>query len=192
MNSIIKKIELLKNQVEKTNAKGIAIAIDGTLQSAVCAAMAKKAFPENIFSFYVGINSERNFKRNYLRIVDLLGLKNISIDLTNIYEEFIKATFEIINPYESLEIYEQFHKTGNAPKDMSYLQSEKLNDIRQFIKESFISTAIESQAIKLNYLVLDYQKLVSNKTKTDLINYAKELNIPDNIIEFLKGEQIEK
>ncbi len=192
MNSIIKKIELLKNQVEKTNAKGIAIAIDGTLQSAVCAAMAKKAFPENIFSFYVGINSERNFKRNYLRIVDLLGLKNISIDLTNIYEEFIKATFEIINPYESLEIYEQFHKTGNVPKDMSYLQSEKLNDIRQFIKESFISTAIESQAIKLNYLVLDYQKLVSNKTKTDLINYAKELNIPDNIIEFLKGEQIEK
>ncbi len=186
--NISEKVNWIKKQVEEAGAEGVAIEIDGTLQSAVCAALGKKAFPNDFFSFFVGINNERETKRNYLRITESLGLNIVHIDLTEIYENYIKEVFEIANPYQSPEVFEHYHKTGEAPVDKSYLESDKINLIRSDIKETLVELAVESQATKRNYLVLNYDKFLNEEDKEDMINLALELGVNENVVNIIKGE----
>ncbi len=186
--NINEKTTWIMNQVEEAGAEGVAIAIDGTLQSAVCAALAKRAFPNNIFSFFVNINADRETNRNFLRITEALGLSIVRVDLTESYEKFIKDTFEIKNPYASLETYEHYHKTGEAPVDTTYLESDKLDYIRNELKDTFIEMATGAQATKRNYLVMNYDEVNDKEEQEDMVKLALELGIPENVIELVKGE----
>ncbi|BDU67620.1 MAG: NAD(+) synthetase [Candidatus Tyloplasma litorale] len=202
MLEIEKRIKWLQNKVKEANADGLAVAISGGVDSAVTAALAKKAFPNNTFGIFIGINSSTNAKRNYLRTINFLNIEDKSIDLTDSFENLVKNIFEIEDKYASLETYEEYEKTGNAPIDKSYLDLDNLNQIKGNIKARLRMIAIYAHAQKLNYLVLETSNLsemiigyytkwgdgvgdiapISDLYKSEVKKMAKELNIPEMII----------
>lgn len=203
MNNIEKRVQWIKDKVKEANAEGVAIAISGGIDSAVVAALAKRAFPDNTFGVFIGIDSSTTSKRNFLRVINALDIKEKVINLEESFNTFIKDVFEIKDQYQSLEAYEEYMKTGIAPVDMSYLEAHNLDLIKGNVKARLRMTAIYAQAQKNNYLVLETSNLsemeigyytkwgdgagdlapITDLYKREVFEMAKELGIPDMIID---------
>lgn len=200
---IQERIEWLQKIVKEAGADGLAIAISGGIDSAVTAALAKKAFPNNTFGIFIGIESSTEAKRNFLRTINALGIEEHYIKLDKTFDLFLKETFETSKEYESLEVYEEYIKTGIKPLDKSYLNLKNLDLIKGNIKARLRMVAIYAHAQKNNYLVLETSNLsemiigyctkwgdsvgdlapITDLYKREVLEMAKELGIPKRIIE---------
>jgi len=151
------------------NAKGVIVAVSGGIDSAVVAALAKKAFPENSLALWIDIDSSVTSKRNYLRTVNYLDIKSIELNLNYSYRASLKDIFEIKDIYKNLESYEKYLKTNKAKIDYSYLKLDNLDIIKGNIKARLRMTALYAQAQKNNYLVLS----TSNKSEIAVGYFTK-------------------
>lgn len=181
--------EQVKNQIKdivsKSGSKGIVFLTDGKLKSSIFAAAAKEVLGDNIKPLFIAINQETTYKRNYLRLINLIGVKQLSFNITEEYEALIKKMFEIEDPYASLEIHEHFEKTGEIIPDTSYLQNPNLKDMEEYAKNSIIEAMLDAHAIMEDYTMVesDFIDYVINFRGEELIELAKEFNIPQMIID---------
>ena len=200
MNDII---EWIRKQVKTANANGVVVAVSGGIDSAVVAALAKRAFPEKSLAIWIDIESSTSSKRNFLRTVSFLGIKNLEINLKNTFENSLKDIFETKNVYKDLETYENYLKTNKVDLDYSYLDFPQLDVLKGNIKARLRMIAVYAYAQKNNYLVLStsnkseievgyYTKWgdgagdiapISDLYKSEVYKLAKELKIPKIIIE---------
>ncbi len=203
MYKIEERVKWIQDKVKEAGADGVAIAISGGIDSAVIAALCKRAFPNNTFGVFLSINSSQNSNRNFLRIVEALGIERLSIDLTETYDNLVKTLFEIQDKYRDPETYEHFLKTGEAPTDMSYLEHPKLDLIKGNIKARLRMTSIYAYAQKHNYLVMETSNMaedvlgyytkwgdgagdlapITDLHKREVFEMARELGIPEKVIE---------
>ncbi|NQX83365.1 MAG: NAD(+) synthase [Mycoplasmataceae bacterium] len=202
MLNIEKRVKWLQKKVNDAGAKGLIVAISGGIDSAVVAALSKKAFPNNTFGIFLEINSSITSKRNFLRTINSLDIEEKVINLNESFDLFLKDVFEISNPYKTLKIHEKYIKTGIAPVDKTYLNIKNLKSIKGNIKARLRMTAIYAHAEKLNYLVLETSNLsemiigyytkwgdgvgdlapISDLYKREVYELAKELKIPKIIL----------
>ncbi|AGR41992.1 NH(3)-dependent NAD(+) synthetase [Spiroplasma diminutum CUAS-1] len=87
-------VEWLKEEVKKANQKGVIIGISGGIDSAVVAAIAKRAFPEDYLTVWMPCKSSELDEKCKLELIEKLELKNVSVDLTNTFETISTALNE--------------------------------------------------------------------------------------------------
>ncbi len=202
MFNIEERVKWIQNKVKEAGAVGAVVAISGGIDSAVVAGLAKKAFPSNSLGVFIGIDSSTTSKRNFLRTVHKLNIKNVSLNLSESFNKLVKDTFEVENAYASLDVYEEYEKTGIAPIDKSYLDNPNLDLIKGNIKARLRMTTIYAYAQKNNYLVLETSNKseleigyftkwgdgvgdlapISDLLKSEVYELANELEIPEQII----------
>lgn len=178
-------ISNIKQLVTDTDSDGVIVRLSGDLESSVLAVIAKEAFPNNTTTLMIGIEATQAEWRNGLRIVEMIKPEDIRISLDEEYESLIKKLFEVKDIYKDPDTYQKYMETGEAPIDDSYLNEEVYETLRFQIRESLINTTVDAWSTRKNYLVLEG---LDDFTKEELIEAAKELNIPEMVIKTSEEE----
>lgn len=91
-------INWIKEYVEKSNVKGVVLGISGGKDSATVLAMAVKALGrENVLAVGMPCNSNPQDLEDAKLVTDAFGVKMITVDLTNSYNELEKSIETTIN-----------------------------------------------------------------------------------------------
>lgn len=85
-------IEWLKEKVIEANSKGLVFGLSGGIDSSLVAALAKKAFPDNALGIIMPCHSNPNDEEDALLVAEKLDLETITVDLSNVYDVFLKST----------------------------------------------------------------------------------------------------
>ncbi len=200
---INKIVTWIEKEVKAANAKGVVIGISGGIDSAVVAALAKKAFPQNALGLWIGIESSRSARRNALRVFQNLELEAISLNLKPTLDEFVKDIFalEIIADGD-IVAFEKKINGEKLPRETSYLELPNYNEIIGNIKARLRTAVLYAWAQRNNYLVLNTSNLleiyvgyytkwgdgvgdlapIAHLNKTQIYKMANLLNIPEMVI----------
>ncbi|ALD66210.1 NAD(+) synthase [Spiroplasma cantharicola] len=78
-------VQWLQQEVKKANQKGVIVGISGGIDSAVVAAIAKKAFPNDYLTVWMPCNSSDLDEKCKLELIEKFDLKNVSVDLSKTF-----------------------------------------------------------------------------------------------------------
>ena len=81
----------LKLKVNEANGKGVVFGLSGGVDSAVVAGLAKLAFPETSLGIIMPCHSNPIDEEHGLLVADSLNLKTEKVDLSDVYDLFIKT-----------------------------------------------------------------------------------------------------
>ncbi|AUM62528.1 NAD(+) synthase [Spiroplasma monobiae] len=84
-------VEWLREEVKKANQKGVVVGISGGIDSAVVAALAKKAFPNDYITVWMPCKSSKLDEKCKMELINDLDLKNVSVDLSQTFEVISKS-----------------------------------------------------------------------------------------------------
>ncbi len=94
MKDVNKEIEEIVNWIKETvlsaKAKGVILGLSGGIDSAVAAALCKKAFPDNTLCLIMPCHSDNSDAEDAGIIADKLKLDTKKVELDTIYDSFIK------------------------------------------------------------------------------------------------------
>lgn len=105
MKTIEEKIELtvkwLQDKVNDAKCDGLVVGLSGGIDSSVCAALMKKAFPETSLGVILPIKSSPNDRSDALALADAIGIEHIEVELS---EEHTSILGKITGQLEYKEI----------------------------------------------------------------------------------------
>lgn len=84
-------VKWIQDRVHEANASGIVFGLSGGIDSAVVAALAKKAFPESSLGIIMPCHSNPIDEEHGLLVADAIGLKVEKVDLTSTYDVFLDS-----------------------------------------------------------------------------------------------------
>lgn len=84
-------VEWLKTKVKEAGGKGLVFGLSGGIDSAVIAALAKRAFPENSLGIIMPCHSDPKDEEDGLLVARELDLKTVKVDLSNTFDELVKS-----------------------------------------------------------------------------------------------------
>ncbi|WP_342748159.1 NAD(+) synthase [Spiroplasma floricola] len=79
-------VEWIREEVIKANQKGVIVGISGGIDSAVVAALAKKAFPNDYITLWMPCKSSELDEKCKEELIRDLDLKNVTVDLSKPFE----------------------------------------------------------------------------------------------------------
>jgi len=88
-NTIIRIVDWLRERLNESDTQGYVLGLSGGLDSAVCAALIRKA-TDNCLGLILPIDSDVKDLDDAANIADLLKLKTQYIDLTAVYSSLVK------------------------------------------------------------------------------------------------------
>lgn len=86
-------IKWLQDKVNEANGKGLVLGLSGGIDSAVVAALAKRAFPENTLGIIMPCHSHPIDEEHGRLVANAIGLKVEKVDLTNTYDVLLNSVF---------------------------------------------------------------------------------------------------
>lgn len=84
-------VDWIQKKVKNAGAKGVVFGLSGGIDSAVIAAIAKKAFPENSLGIIMPCHSDKTDEEHGLLIANSLKLETKKVDLSNSFDTFLEA-----------------------------------------------------------------------------------------------------
>ncbi len=178
-------IDWLREQVKKSNTKGLIVGVSGGIDSALVCYLIKKAFPKNSIGVVLPCKSEEKDREDALKVVQSCGIKYMEIDLTEahhiIFEKVISSLKE---------------KSADIPAHHLRLSDANL-------RARLRMSTIYSIANALNYLVVGTDNLaetfigyftkygdggvdiqpLAHLLKGEVKEWARELGVPREVIE---------
>ncbi len=86
-----KIVDWLKKVLEESGGKGYVVGLSGGIDSAVVAALIKQAAEDNSLGLIMPCHSNPQDEKDAREIADHLGLKISKIDLSPVYDEFLRV-----------------------------------------------------------------------------------------------------
>lgn len=166
-------IKWIKDYVTKAGAKGLVFGLSGGIDSAVIAALAKEAFPDDSLGIIMPINSNPEDEQDARLVADALDLKIEKVDLTNTFNTFVESSFNSENNMAVSNIKPRLRMTTlyYYAQDRNYLVCGSSNKSEFYI----------GYYTKFGDSAVDMLPLAAI-LKTDIFKMAKELGIPEKII----------
>jgi len=93
-NKINEIIQWMKSSVEEAGAEGVVLGLSGGIDSAVLAAIAKRAFGDNVLGVIMPIESDPKDEEDARLVAQKINLEVTKVDLTKTYRELITASFD--------------------------------------------------------------------------------------------------
>lgn len=164
----------LRERAQEAHAKGFIFGLSGGIDSAVVAGLAKRVFPENSLGLIMPCDSIHDDKNDALKIAKSLDLEVKVVDLTNTYNELLKASFTSENKLARSNIKPRLRMTTlyYYGQDLGYLVVGPSNGSEWYVGYS----------TKYGDSGADIYP-IANILKTDIFKLAKALDLPDFIIE---------
>lgn len=82
-------VQWIKDKVEEAGSKGLVFGLSGGVDSAVVAALAMKAFPDDSLGIIMPCHSKSEDEEHARLVAEALNLKTKKVDLTNVYDLFL-------------------------------------------------------------------------------------------------------
>lgn len=167
-------VSWLRERAKEAHAKGFIFGLSGGIDSAVVAGLAKRVFPENSLGLIMPCDSIDDDKNDALKIAKSLDLEVKVVDLTNTYNELLKASFTSENKLARSNIKPRLRMTTlyYYGQDLGYLVVGPSNGSEWYVGYS----------TKYGDSGADIYP-IANILKTDIFKLAKALDLPDFIIE---------
>lgn len=164
----------LRERAQEAHAKGFIFGLSGGIDSAVVAGLAKRVFPQNSLGLIMPCDSIDDDKNDALKIAKSLDLEVKVVDLTNTYNELLKASFTSENKLARSNIKPRLRMTTlyYYGQDLGYLVVGPSNGSEWYVGYS----------TKYGDSGADIYP-IANILKTDIFKLAKALDLPDFIIE---------
>ena len=155
-------IKWVEDYAKKVGAKGFVFGLSGGIDSAVVAALAKRVFPENSLGLIMPCDSIDKDREDALRIAEAIN-----------FEELMKASFTSDNKMARSNIKPRLRMTTlyYYAQDLGYLVLGPSNGSECYLG---YSTKYGDSAADL--------MPIANILKTDIFELAKELGLPDFVI----------
>lgn len=84
-------VKSLRIKVESAGAKGLIFGLSGGVDSAVMAALSKKAFPEDSLGVIMPCHSNTKDEEDGLLVAESLNLKTKKVDLTDTFDKLVES-----------------------------------------------------------------------------------------------------
>lgn len=200
--NIEQRVELLQQKVKEFGAEGIVFNLGWDVESAVMAHLAHKAFPGKSIAVWAGTQSPN--KRHFLRNMESSGMLYdwVNVEYGLGFSKLVKQTFELENPYQSVETMTKYFYEHTAEADMSYKEHKDINYIIGNMKNRFKANVAMSHAEKNNYLMVSslsktkfetglftiggedagFVAPLIDLTRTEIVELAKELGVNPVVI----------
>jgi NAD+ synthase len=168
-------IEWLRNKAIEAGGEGLVFGLSGGIDSAVVAALSKKAFPNNSLGIIMPCHSNPLDEEHGLLVAESLGLTTKMVELSKVYDEFIESfDFKPANKLAMANIKPRLRMTT------LYYFAQNYNYL--VIGSSNKSEFTIGYFTKHGDSGVDLLPLASF-VKKDIWDMAKYLNIPKEIIE---------
>lgn len=164
----------MKQSVYEAHAKGVVLGLSGGVDSAVVAGIAKQAFGNEVLGIIMPIESDPQDAEDARLVADALDLRIESVDLTETYKTLIEASFNSKNSLAKSNIKPRLRMTTlyYYGQSLNYLVCGNSNASEYYI--GYFTKYGDSGS--------DLMPIVSY-TKDEIYEMAKELNIPNRVIQ---------
>ncbi len=82
-------VRWIRDKVEESGSKGLVFGLSGGIDSAVVAALAKKAFPDDALGIIMPCHSNPEDEEHANLVAEALNIETKKVDLTNVYDLFL-------------------------------------------------------------------------------------------------------
>lgn len=176
MEKIIDEVvKWIQDRVHEAKAKGVVFGLSGGIDSAVVAGLAKKAFPDNSLGVIMPCHSNPIDEEHGRLVADAIGLKVEKVDLTETYDTLLKSIpFEAGNKMALANIKPRLRMTTlyYYAQNLGYLVLGPSN--KSEFTVGYFTKHGDSGVDLLP---------IASFTKTQVRDLARELKIPNIIIE---------
>ncbi len=167
-------VNWIRTKVAEANGRGVIFGLSGGIDSAVVAALAKKAFPDNSLGLIMPCHSNPKDEEDALVVSESVGLKTQKVDLTSSYDLLLKEA--------NLEEPSQLAMANIKPR----LRMTTLYLIGQQLGYLVLGPTNRSE-FHVGYFTKHGDSSVdlmpiADFVKMDIFAMAKILNIPESII----------
>ncbi|MGO1580722.1 MAG: NAD(+) synthase [Peptoniphilaceae bacterium] len=166
-------VKWIRKQVEGAGAKGVILGLSGGIDSAVVAALAKKAFPETTLGLIMPCESSEEDEADARLVADSIKLNIKKVDLTNTFKTLLKDSFYSENIMARSNIKPRLRMTTlyYYGQDLGYLVAGCSN------KSEFYTGYFTKYGDSGSDLIP-----LAEFLKDEVYELAKELGIPEKII----------
>lgn len=179
--NIERTVQWLRSKVENSGTNGLVVGLSGGIDSSVCAALMKKAFPENSLGVILPCSSNTVDKEFALKLAEAIGIDYTEVNLSDDHKNLFNKISKSLNDFD--------------------VKGEHL--AKANLKARLRMSTIYGIANSLNYLVIGTDNAaelltgyftkygdggvdimpIANLTKGEVYEWAEQLNIPEEIIE---------
>ncbi len=183
MDSCVKQIDKivkwLRTKVDEAKAKGLVVGISGGIDSAVVAALVKRAFPNQAIGVILPCYSNPKDKEDALSVIEAVGIKSMEINLTDAHKVIFNQVKEALDQEEFSARFADANLRARLRMSTLYTVANGLNYL--VVGTDNAAEVFTGYFTKYGDGGVDILPL-SQFTKGEVRTLATALGIPDNII----------
>jgi len=174
-------VEWLKNKVETSGTKGLVVGLSGGIDSSVCAALMKKAFPENSLGVILPCSSNIIDKEFAMKLVKATDINYTEVNLTAEHESLFNKITHSLNDFDVTgEHLASANLKARLRMSTIYGISNSLNYL--VVGTDNAAELLTGYFTKYGDGGVDIMPL-ANLTKGEVYDWARKLNVPKEIID---------